>query len=48
LKKSINFVVLGDKYEDIIRELGGKKGTTTDIAIYDKKLQRQFIRGPFL
>ena len=37
MKKSINFVVLGDKYEDIIRELGGKKGTATDIAIYDKK-----------
>ena len=33
--KSINFVILGD-YDNIARELG-KKGTTTDIAIYDRK-----------
>jgi selenocysteine-specific translation elongation factor len=32
--KSINFVILGD--DTIVSELG-KKGTTTDISIYDKK-----------
>ena len=33
--KSINFVILGD-YNSIAGELG-KKGTATDIAIYDRK-----------
>ena len=33
--KSINFVILGD-YNSLAGELG-KKGTTTDIAIYDRK-----------
>jgi selenocysteine-specific translation elongation factor len=33
--KSINFVILGD-YNSIVGELG-KKGTATDIAIYDRK-----------
>jgi selenocysteine-specific translation elongation factor len=33
--KSINFVILGD-YSGLAGELG-KKGTTTDIAIYDRK-----------
>ena len=33
--KSINFVILGDS--EIASELG-KKGTTTDISIYDKKI----------
>lgn len=34
--KSINFVILGDYSSDIAKELG-KKGTATDIAIYDRK-----------
>ncbi len=36
LLKSINFVILGDYNSGIASELG-KKGTTTDIAIYDRK-----------
>jgi len=35
--KSINFVVVGD-YSQIAGELG-KKGTTTDLSIYDRKTQ---------
>jgi selenocysteine-specific translation elongation factor len=34
--KSINFVILGDYDNSLAGELG-KKGTTTDIAIYDRK-----------
>jgi selenocysteine-specific translation elongation factor len=34
--KSINFVILGDYNSSIASQLG-KKGTTTDIAIYDRK-----------
>ena len=34
--KSINFVIVGDR--QIAGELG-KKGTTTDISIYDRKTQ---------
>jgi selenocysteine-specific translation elongation factor len=34
--KSINFVILGDYGSGIAKELG-KKGTATDIAIYDRK-----------
>jgi len=34
--KSINFVIVGD-YQ-IANELG-KKGTTTDLSIYDRKTQ---------
>ncbi len=36
LMKSINFVIVGD-YQ-IVSELG-KKGTTTDLSIYDRKTQ---------
>jgi hypothetical protein len=35
--KSINFVIVGD-YNQIAGQLG-KKGTTTDIWIYDRKTQ---------
>ena len=34
--KSINFVILGDYSSGVAKELG-KKGTATDIAIYDRK-----------
>jgi selenocysteine-specific translation elongation factor len=34
--KSINLVVLGDHHR-IATELGGKRGTTSDIVIYDRK-----------
>jgi selenocysteine-specific translation elongation factor len=34
--KTINFVILGDYSSSIAKELG-KKGTATDIAIYDRK-----------
>ena len=36
--KSINFVIVGDYYHQIASELG-KKGTTTDLSIYDRKTQ---------
>ena len=41
---SINFVILGD-YQ-IASELG-KKGTTTDLSIYDRKTERKAL-GPCL
>ena len=37
LMKSINFVIVGDDYQ-IAAELG-KKGTSTDLSIYDRKTQ---------
>jgi selenocysteine-specific translation elongation factor len=38
--KSINLVLLGQEedYTTIIKEMGAKKGTTTDISIYDRKI----------
>ncbi|HJT48097.1 MAG TPA: EF-Tu/IF-2/RF-3 family GTPase [Nitrososphaeraceae archaeon] len=36
--KSINFVIVGDCYHQIAAELG-KRGTTTDLSIYDRKTQ---------
>lgn len=36
--KSINFVIVGDYYHQIAAELG-KKGTSTDLSIYDRKTQ---------
>jgi len=43
--KSINFVILGDF--EIASELG-KKGTTTDLSIFDRKLEMLYIPGPCL
>ena len=45
--KSINFVILGDYSSDVAKELG-KKGTATDIAIYDRKTSDTIYNGHYL